>query len=74
MFLALAPNRHVDSDASMSFRPGERQMTSVVRLLPPRESCNMRVSFEDRYGTCTSFFDEAMMTLPSTDRDLLMTY
>lgn len=30
-------------------------MINVVRELPPRDSCKMRVSFESRYGTCVDW-------------------
>ena len=48
--------------------------TITVLVLPPSESCNKRVSFESRYGTCAFAADETRdsITLPRAVRDMLI--
>jgi len=44
-----------------------------VFVLPPRESCSNRVSFESRYGMCFPLpSTKALITLPSADSDKLI--
>ena len=50
--LARIPKRSVDSVSASLYDDGEQLMISVVRELPPRDSCRIRVSLESRYGTC----------------------
>jgi len=47
----LWPNRRVDLVSVSLNDAGEQQMTIVVRALPPRLSCSMRVNLLSRYGT-----------------------
>ena len=42
----------------------------AVRVLPPSESFNKRVSFESRKFTYVPFFDSALMQLASASSDL----
>ena len=51
IFLALLAYFSVLRVSSRLASAGEMQATITVRELPPRESCNRRVSFESRYGT-----------------------
>jgi len=44
------PNSSVDLVSVSLYDAGEQQMTIVVRALPPRLSCRMRVSLLSRYG------------------------
>lgn len=48
--LARLPNSSVDLVSDSLKLAGEQQMTMVVRALPPRDSCRIRVSLESRYG------------------------
>jgi hypothetical protein len=52
MLFARMPKRSVESVSASLYDDGEQLMTSVVRELPPSDSCRMRVSFESRYGMC----------------------
>ena len=47
----LCPNMRVDLVSASLYTEGEQQMMMVVRQLPPRESCRMRVILLSRYGT-----------------------
>lgn len=55
---------------------GDTQQIMSVWLLPPSESCSMRVSFESLYGTCTlPLFvssPSALITFPKVSSPLLM--
>lgn len=47
----------------------------MVLVLPPKESCNKRVSFESLYGMCWDFpSTNADMTLPRADNDKLILF
>jgi hypothetical protein len=46
--LARMPKRRVESVSASLYEAGEQLMMSVVRELPPSDSCRMRVNFESR--------------------------
>ena len=48
ILFARIPNRRVESVSASLYEDGEQLMISVVLELPPRDSCNIRVSFESR--------------------------
>lgn len=48
MDLARIPNRRVERVSASLYDDGEQLMIKVVRELPPRDSCRIRVSFESR--------------------------
>jgi hypothetical protein len=67
------PNSSVDLVSASLKLAGEQQMMMVVRALPPRDSCRIRVSFESLYGMCVLFPSaRAEMTFPRAESDLLM--
>ncbi len=73
ILFALYPNLNVLSVSLSLYEHIEQHITSVVLLLPPSDSCKIRVSFESLYGTCSFFYDvNAFMTLPSALSDLFM--
>jgi hypothetical protein len=45
-------NNNVFLDCSVWLRAGLIVQIIAVLALPPREGCNIRVSFESRYGIC----------------------
>jgi len=49
---ALIPNLRVERVSYMLNCAGEQVTINVVRLLPPKEHCNILVNLESRYGTC----------------------
>mmetsp|Transcript_60278 Transcript_60278/g.155223 ORF Transcript_60278/g.155223 Transcript_60278/m.155223 type:complete len:209 (+) Transcript_60278:393-1019(+) len=83
---ARVPKRSVESVSATCSVDREQFITSAVTELPPRESCSTRVSFELRYGTCTSAperpFEPAgrlhsarrLITSASVDRDWLIVF
>lgn len=73
ILFALYPNLNVLSVYLSLYEHIEQHITNVVLLLPPKDYCNILVSFESLYGTCYFFYDvNALMTLPSALSDLLM--
>ncbi len=52
MDFARMPKRRVERVSASLYDDGEQLMMSVVRELPPRDSCRIRVSLESRYGMC----------------------
>jgi hypothetical protein len=51
ILFARIPNRRVERVSASLNDAGEQLMIRVVRELPPRDSCRMRVNFESLYGT-----------------------
>lgn len=46
MVFARAPKRNVEMDSASLYDEGEELMISVVRELPPKDSCKIRVNLE----------------------------
>lgn len=71
--MALYPNLNVLRVYLSLYVHIEQQITKVVLLFPPNDSCNILVNFESLYGTCYFFYDvRAFITLPSALKDLFM--
>ena len=69
----LLPKSRVDLVSDSLKDAGEQQIIMVVRALPPRDSCKIRVNLESLYGIWVLFPSaKADITLPRADKDLLM--
>jgi len=72
-FTHLLPKSKVDFVSDSLKDAGEQQIIIVVRAFPPNDSCNIRVSFESRYGMCVFLSSaNADITLPKADNDLFI--
>lgn len=71
IFCAFSPNRNVDMVYGRCISCGEQVTIRVVLEFPPKESFNIFVSLESRYGTWPYFFplyESALITFPKLVR------
>lgn len=72
MFLDFDPKLSAVHVSCIYFRIGATLTIMHDLLLPPSESCNIRVSLESRYGTRACLAFNASTTLPKTKSEVLI--
>ena len=73
IYLALQPNLKVDTVSDSLNILGLQVIIRDVFELPPKDSYNILVNFESRYGTCYDLPSvKALITQPKAVKDLLI--